>query len=308
MNEHSNFLHSLEECETFFLSHPPRFSHKRYLEIKARKILYRRSTNRPYLSSEVFAKLTDMKIFNQKDFQRKLRKKRPDISSLFISSDLLESLYRSQESLPNLRILVSGHSDRNFYEKIDIPDSVRVWFSQNNAITGDLRIRTLPIGIENLSLGRSGQRKYFRTVNETRIQDRVLVPPFSPTNRIRKMTVIECRKLSDCFDVYSQMIYEKEYFSLIKRYKFVLCLEGNGFDTHRIWETLYLGGFPVVLKSAWSTKLAELNLPILFINSVHEVDSALLSEFHREHLDFDPRKCQVLWEPFWKQSFKTFLQ
>jgi hypothetical protein len=31
-----------------------------------------------------------------------------------------------------------------------------------------------------------------------------------------------------------------------RRYKYVICPRGNGIDTHRVWEALYLGVVPVV--------------------------------------------------------------
>ena len=303
----SEYLHSPEHCELYVLSRPPAFSHKRYIAIQTRKLLYQKRTNSPYLSSEVFANLTDSKIFTQVDFDRQLSKIRPKVRSLFISSDLIDLLDSVQSRLPNLEVLVSGHSDRNFEQPISIPTTVKHWFSQNNAISGDPRIKILPIGIENLSLGRGGQKKYFQNKPRKQIETRVLVPPFSPTNLIRKRIVFECHKMTDIFDVETQMLYESEYFDLIGRYRFVLCLEGNGFDTHRLWETLYLGSFPIVLKSPWSIKLEKLHLPILVVNSIHDISSELLGEFKIKHSYFNPSTSDVLWSPYWRNIFKQSL-
>jgi len=300
----STNLHSIEECDQYTLSQPPTFSHRRYFGIQLRKLLYSKRTNRPFLSSHVFANLTDLKVLSKQDLENNFGRLRPEIRSLFISSDFIESLDWIQDFLPNLEVLVSGHSDRNFEKSVTIPNSVKVWFSQNNAIVGDSRIRLLPIGIENLSLGRSGQKKYFRESPVERVENRVLVPPFSPTNRIRKKVVLECRKKPDIFEVVTQMTYEKEYFDLLSRYRYVLCLEGNGFDTHRLWETLYLGGFPVVLESPWSVNLKQLNLPILIVNSVHEINLSLLVEFQDSNSNFDPRDREILWSSYWNQAFK----
>ena len=262
-------------------------------------------TNSPFLSSEVFANLTDMKIFSRRDLDRKLYKIRPEVKSLFISSDLIDLLNDLQHFLPNLDVLVSGHSDRNFKEETIIPESVKVWYSQNNAISGDARVRLLPIGLENLSLGRGGRKKYFKLFHSNKIENRVLVPPFSPTNSIRKKVVLECRKNAKVFDVVTQMTYEREYFNLIGRYRYVLCLEGNGFDTHRLWETLYLGSFPVVLKSDWSIKLNALNLPILIVDSIDEINYSLLVNFTENNANFEPNNCEILWSSYWAKCFRN---
>ena len=38
------------------------------------------------------------------------------------------------------------------------------------------------------------------------------------------------------------------YKNNLDTYKFILCPPGNGLDTHRVWESLYLGSVPVVKK------------------------------------------------------------
>jgi hypothetical protein len=50
----------------------------------------------------------------------------------------------------------------------------------------------------------------------------------------------------------------KRYLNEVREYGLVLCPKGNGYDSHRIWETLYLGGIPIV-------KIGE--LPMKFPNS-----------------------------------------
>ena len=37
-----------------------------------------------------------------------------------------------------------------------------------------------------------------------------------------------------------------EYLGELKQYRFVACPRGNGVDTHRLWETIYLGSTPVI--------------------------------------------------------------
>jgi hypothetical protein len=38
-----------------------------------------------------------------------------------------------------------------------------------------------------------------------------------------------------------------EYIKELSSYKFSLCIRGNGLDTHRFWESLYLGVIPVLI-------------------------------------------------------------
>jgi hypothetical protein len=57
----------------------------------------------------------------------------------------------------------------------------------------------------------------------------------------------------------------REYLKDIKSSKFVFCPEGNGVDTHRIWETLYMGSIPIVQYKEAHHLFTD--LPILFIDN-----------------------------------------
>jgi hypothetical protein len=51
----------------------------------------------------------------------------------------------------------------------------------------------------------------------------------------------------------------------IRRHDFVLCPRGNGCDTHRLWETLYMGSIPVVRRSEINATVLE-GLPVLVVD------------------------------------------
>jgi len=53
-------------------------------------------------------------------------------------------------------------------------------------------------------------------------------------------------------------------------HEFVACPEGNGIDTHRMWEALYLGCWPIVKRSRAMLEFA--GLPIMFVDSWDDVE------------------------------------
>jgi hypothetical protein len=57
----------------------------------------------------------------------------------------------------------------------------------------------------------------------------------------------------------------------------VLCPEGNGFDTHRFWETLYMGGIPVVVKNPFLDTFFD-NVPCVKLNTWNELADTKLIE------------------------------
>ena len=61
----------------------------------------------------------------------------------------------------------------------------------------------------------------------------------------------------------------REYKERLNSHKFILCPPGNGVDTHRVWESLYLGSIPVVEKNTVNQKYA--GLPIITYNNLEEL-------------------------------------
>lgn len=60
------------------------------------------------------------------------------------------------------------------------------------------------------------------------------------------------------------------FMSRLRTHDFVLCPRGNGTDTHRLWETLYMGGIPIVRRAdCWVSLLAD--LPVVIVDEWPEV-------------------------------------
>jgi len=68
------------------------------------------------------------------------------------------------------------------------------------------------------------------------------------------------------------------YLKSLREFPFVLAPRGNGVDTHRIWETLYLGGIPIVLRNKSIVPLAR-DLPVVLLRRWTDLmDSRLMGE------------------------------
>jgi hypothetical protein len=168
--------------------------------------------------------------------------------------------------------------------------------------------RQMPIGIENIRLGRTGLKKYHKFEGGHYKEDKVLIPPMSPTNQIRSTVLQQASSLGDCFHIAPKLVSEKAYFKLVRSYKFILCCEGNGYDTHRLWETFYQGSFPVVFNSSWADSLRVFKLPVLFIDDLSELSQSKLDAFAELHADFNPINNEVLWIPFWRHLVNSYTE
>jgi hypothetical protein len=268
--------------------------------MRIRQRALRGQTNAPFLSGDGFASLTDYLAFGPDGSEKINLHSLRAAHSIFVKGELLERLLKENFSDISAQVLVSGNSDQNWDAAPPLPPTVEHWLCQNSSIA-DPRITTLPIGLENLSYARSGMKKHYNEHRGPQITHKVLVPPMSNTNSIRPITVAETLNRPDLFDTSMGYTSTRKYFSLAKKYRFVLCLEGNGYDTHRMWETLYLGNFPVVLQSPWQQSLGYLNLPILAVDTIEDISPQLLQSFLDANVDFSPTETPCLWLDHWKQ-------
>jgi hypothetical protein len=69
------------------------------------------------------------------------------------------------------------------------------------------------------------------------------------------------------------------YLAALREHAFSICPRGNGIDTHRVWESLYMGCIPIVLRE----RLFEsFPLPILIVDDWSEVTEKFLRAKHDE--------------------------
>jgi len=75
--------------------------------------------------------------------------------------------------------------------------------------------------------------------------------------------------------IFSEIGYNKNmlipYLRNLRQIPFVICPEGNGVDTHRLWETLYMGGVPVVKKNDYLNLILR-DLPVIVLSSWNKLN------------------------------------
>ncbi len=87
----------------------------------------------------------------------------------------------------------------------------------------------------------------------------------------------------------------KNYEEDLRKYSFVLCPWGNGYDTNRLWEALYFGCIVVTKKHPTFSNLND--LPIIFVDSYDEINHDLLVNYKNnlKKEDINYEKLNVLW-------------
>lgn len=188
-----------------------------------------------------------------------------------------------------------------------IPPKMKKWYAQNVNIKHE-KIESIPIGLENsrwfaeLKKIEKLQQKsleskkftnwlYINHNINTNIKERLF-----PYELLKDQSFVTTKMGQNGFE------YEN-YLNDIHNHKFVLCPEGNGIDTHRTWECLYLNTIPIEKRNINNSFYKD--LPICFVDDWNEITLEFLEkEYNRIisnswnlcKLDFDYWKNKILLE------------
>lgn len=185
-----------------------------------------------------------------------------------------------------------------------IPSNLIKWFGQNVCVDHP-KVESIPIGLENTvwftHIKKSEKIKQKSTEiknyeNLLYVCHNIRTNPSERTEPYQIFTnkswvTLEYGTNGNNFD---------NYLNKIHSHKFVLCPEGNGTDTHRTWETLYVGSIPVEKRNLNNRFYHD--LPICFVDSWSDITEEFLNkEYNRitntkwnlEKLNFDYWKNKI---------------
>ncbi len=170
------------------------------------------------------------------------------------------------------------------FEWQNVPDNIKWWFCQNCDVKDD-RLIPIPLGMENDEWTLPQNKKeIIISLANVEIQKRGTV--YLNVNRATNFERPQIYHLLEeepwCMTEYGKNGDDyTRYARMIRGHKFTLCPEGNGMCTHRFWEALYLGSFPIVRRRVFAESFAEL-LPILVVDNWSEVTKDFLAKKYQE--------------------------
>ena len=131
-----------------------------------------------------------------------------------------------------------------------LPDNLIMWYAQN-VNTIDSRIESIPIGLENniWQPHENKKEKMIVKLKEPRRYKNLVYMNHNiatnPAKREEPYKLLKDKEWVTC-EMGSNGHGFDEYLDNIYNHKFVVCPEGNGVDTHRVWECLYMDSIPIV--------------------------------------------------------------
>lgn len=123
----------------------------------------------------------------------------------------------------------------------NIPNQVKRIYTNNSYVQDD-RIREIPLGVWNKDIM---EQKHMRWKSKN---GKILVSIEQNTMSrfINKIYLEGYSKNCNSVTILQDKVPVDEFYDLINEHSFVFCPYGNGLDTYRLWETLYLGSVPIL--------------------------------------------------------------
>ena len=195
----------------------------------------------------------------------------------------VKQLFSVIKNIDNFFIVVTHNCDTNV--DFSPPPNVVKWFSQN-VISYDDRIEPIPIGLENdrWFRGIHKKEKMCEKLKQSRNYRNLVYMNFNiSTNPDKRKIVFDTFRDKSWVtsDIHNNGEHFDDYLDNIYNHKFVLCPEGNGIDTHRLWETLYMGSIPIVINSHLAESLYSFYPCVIVDNWGQVTESRLESEYRK---------------------------
>lgn len=176
----------------------------------------------------------------------------------------------------------SDHSvDDVFVQQLGDCDHILTIYAQNLCVHHP-KFTLLPIGIANSMFAHGDLKLLFRRMIQTYMYNKTnhlassLGEHTHPSRKILLASMGIRQQASKPFEAYLEEVASSE---------FSLCIRGNGLDTHRMWESLYMGTIPVIVcndttnNKIFTEHLEKLGIPMHIIRddictseSLHNMD------------------------------------
>tara|TARA_B100001057_G_C22747064_1_gene910180 strand:- start:80 stop:1033 length:954 start_codon:yes stop_codon:yes gene_type:complete len=273
-----------------------------------------RITSTPYISGDTFRAYADH-IFDETRSINPKKIKKGD--TIFLKTELKEIFFSEFHiKIPNKYILISHNSDTciNKNDLNFIDQKIIHWFAMKLNVAMNKKISPLPSGLENYRYLNNGIvrnfNKAYKVNNNIEKSNRILCSFNVSTNKSEREPLMEIAKVSENIDI-KNFSDNSEYLNNLSNYRYNLCPEGNNFESHRIWETLFFNNYPVVKNNSVNLNFVNLGVPLIMLNSWESLKTENIYQTLNKNIpisESDPR--QFVYFEFWKhliESKKNFI-
>jgi len=238
---------------------------------------------------------------------------------IFVKTDFIFNGRFQDFLLPDIQNhfkLISGNSDyqiglnNNSYLKILNSEKLIKWACTNPPEIYNEKIIPLPIGFQEKER-QGGNQELLRSKRENRTpfehkKDKALLPHHTLNTNPGRKKLFDSLQSLEFVETQPSRLSFPEYLNKVNEYKYVICLEGSGPDTHRNYECLLMESIPINIKNTIKKVFDYHGLPGVFLDDWREldlknlpsqpnlsnVDAFLETEYHSEHIRQKTRRTK----------------
>ncbi len=273
--------------------------------------------NGTYFKHQCKVQLTDYKDERTPSFKLKVDE---DIENNFVFCipEFLQLFEKSRTIGSSEFTLVTHNSDINFtYEYVkavvELFPKMQHWYTQN-LLCEHPKVSPIPIGIANPRWSHGNKDRFKKIIEENNEKDNLYYANFNVSTNPKERNY--CYK---CLEIESPVIYpdaisikdhddfvndtQEKYLRDISKSYFTVSPDGNGKDSHKTWEALYMKSIPIVKKWYGAERFKKLGIPMIILDDWSQFKDLKLNknlydsiwgDFKIESLNFDLFKTHKL--------------
>jgi hypothetical protein len=267
-----------------------------------------------FVTGEKFEALCDVNSEKDSSWQESINKCDNPVITFFSQTHELCNKIPVLARMDEKFIVVSHNSDGSFQRgevkrNIDFQwknyPNILHWYCQNCEV-GEPNVTPIMIGVENTYIFKPEiKQQYMIDLRDAGLKKEIKVficynPETNPGERKPPLKLFEDKPWVTIASGFNNIDLIKPFFDQMIRHQFVLCPDGNGMDTHRLWEALYIGCIPIVKPHVFTNYFAK-HLPIIVVKNWEEITMKFLINKLQE-IDETKYNWDMLKMSYWKKD------
>jgi hypothetical protein len=182
-------------------------------------------------------------------------------------------------------VTIITHNCDDGVQNDNVPENILTWYGCNVRVIHP-KIKSIPTGLENdkwfphlkkkeKMLAKMKEKKTL--LNLVYMDHRIYS---NPIDRQQAYDVLGKKSFVDAVTEDKVVNFDR-YLHYVYNHKFIISPEGNGVQTHRPWEALYMGSIPIEKRNINNTFYED--LPICIVDDWEEVTESFLADWLIKH-------------------------
>lgn len=270
-----------------------------------------RPSSLPFISGDTLRAYSDH-VFDESKTLKPERVNKNDI--VFVKTDLIDQFFGFyHKKIKNKYILLTHNSDKaiTINEIKYLDEKIIHWFAMKLDYPMDDKISPLPSGLENRRFLANGRVKNFNSILKNHSfknkpkENSILCSFNVHTNFDTRNSLLEQVRTDEKVQI-KKFNKNIEYLNALTDYKYILCPEGNNFESHRIWESLIFGCTPILIKNNVNINFNKIGVPMILLEnwemlsdySFDDLNELNFLNSEKNYLEFS------LWK-YWKERIDS---